>query len=252
MPLRPVFNLTYPIISLYLGHGGERVKKTVVLLLLLICCSTVIGEVSLRVCMADGTPLDINTPNEIMVGTQLAFIVSSNSTQYAQLALVIRGTDANGILSGREPYTELNDWAGSHLPAAGIMANVVDWPTDLYNNPANWFDLTTDNPSLDTGDWFILDYMATKLGTCTVIFINDPYGEGTETPVIFTHVVTRDFKADGQIDFADFAILASYWGQIDCGTANNDCDGKDLYLDGRIDFLDLAYFADYWLEKLHN
>jgi len=63
----------------------------------------------------------------------------------------------------------------------------------------------------------------------------------------FSHVRTRDFNIDTKVDFADFAVFASYWQQ-GCSEPGW-CEGTDLDTDGNVDFDDLMLFADYWLEE---
>jgi hypothetical protein len=46
-----------------------------------------------------------------------------------------------------------------------------------------------------------------------------------------------------EIDFVDFAILAGYWLETNCGT----CYGADLTADEKVDLSDLAKFAFNWL-----
>jgi len=90
-----------------------------------------LGTVSTRVCEADGnTPFD---GRDIMVGTNLTIIVSSDVSEYwgsfgndgGSLAIEEEYWDY-GILSARGPQVA-GDWAGSHLLAAGNEAFVCDW-----------------------------------------------------------------------------------------------------------------------------
>jgi hypothetical protein len=50
-----------------------------------------------------------------------------------------------------------------------------------------------------------------------------------------------------EVDFADFAAMANWWGHSDCAT-NNDCDGADFDFSGTVDMADLAIFTQHWLE----
>jgi len=52
-----------------------------------------------------------------------------------------------------------------------------------------------------------------------------------------------------EVDFADFAAMANWWGRTDCADAN-DCEGADFDFTGEIDFSDLKIFCNYWLEGL--
>jgi hypothetical protein len=53
-----------------------------------------------------------------------------------------------------------------------------------------------------------------------------------------------DFEPDGDVDFADYAVFASLWGETACGS----CGGADLTGDGNVDFNDLQQLCENWLE----
>ena len=56
-----------------------------------------------------------------------------------------------------------------------------------------------------------------------------------------------DLDFDKDIDFEDFAMLASGWLSTDCTLANNWCDRTDMDADGIIGISDLNIFAENWL-----
>jgi hypothetical protein len=64
----------------------------------------------------------------------------------------------------------------------------------------------------------------------------------------FTHVPSRDFNEDNIVNFADFAVLGSYWGITDC-TDPDGCGRVDFYNDDTIDINDLGLFVEFWLER---
>jgi hypothetical protein len=227
-------------------------KKVMPLMLILATASVSAGGVSTQVCLSDGnTPLPLADPNipfvfrDIMVGTKLSIIVSSDVNEYwsdgGSLAIEEAYLDY-GILSARGPKVG-EDWSGSHLPAAGNEALVVWWPP-------NEFDLyTTVSSDIQAGDWFIIDYNAINIGTCNVGFYD--YSISWDNPIYylkFSHVRTRDFNKDTRVDLADFAILASYWQENGCGEPNW-CEGTDLDTNGTVNTNDLMLFTEYWLEK---
>jgi len=215
------------------------------------------GEVSTRVCFADGNtpflPVDSNLPiieyPDIMVGTKLTIIVDSNVAEDWSGCLIIKDANMNyGVLSARGPLI-FGDWSGSHLEAAGENALVIDWEEPGIDGFSLYTDWDLDN--IDTGDWFIIDYNATNIGDCNVGFYESdpPFGEDILINYLgFTHVRTRDFNDDTNVDFADFAVLALYWGLTNCDELNW-CDGVDLNTDRIVDFNDVMLFTDYWLEK---
>jgi len=227
-------------------------KKLILFVIFLNITSVVRGEVSIRVCLADGnTPLELADPNipfvyrDTMVGTRLTIIVSSDANDYWSGDLAIIGEDQDyGMLSARDYNETIDDWAGSHLPAASDMARVWDWSeTDvqLFNMEGY---LTA-----VAGDWFIIDYAAISVGTCNVAFYD--HTVSWEYPIyflVFSHVPTRDFNGDTNVDFADFAVFASQWQLTDCNDTGW-CSGTDLNMDGNVYWDDLLLFTEYWLES---
>jgi len=220
-----------------------RIIMTKQILAALFFCmgSVAAGEVSTRVCLADGnTPLEYT---DIMVGTKLTMIVSSDVAQdwFAGGALVIEGEEMQnrGVLYGRD--CEFGECPGSCLPDAGEWATV--WETFF---PGIGFDLgSVEDPN--AGDWYIIDYNAIDIGDCNVTFYDYDISEEPVDILPFHHVRTRDFDNNTKVDFADFAILALYWQETDCNDPNW-CEGTDLDIDGNVDSNDLMLFSDYWLE----
>ncbi|MHC4336999.1 MAG: hypothetical protein ACYSTG_03480 [Planctomycetota bacterium] len=239
------------------------VKKLLTLVLVLSMCLTAVGQISLKVYEADGvTPFDCN--NDIMVGTKLTLIVSSDSNDYWSGGLFIAGQDRElGTLAGRDwdPNAIVSssndvisgDWTGSHFEEAGDMARVMDWVDssicgfDLHTSvvcPNDW----PGNP--EAGDWFIIDYYTEEVGDCNVGFYDYyDYDTSWSEPnyyITFSHVPTRDLNSDEAVNFGDFAIFSSQWYATDCNDPNW-CDGADLERDGDVDCNDLGLFVEYWL-----
>jgi hypothetical protein len=230
-------------------------KKLIFFVIFLSITSVLKGEVSVRVCLADGnTPLELADPNipfvyrDIMVGTWLTIIVSSDTNDDWDGELAVIGEDREyGMLSARDYNEATFDWAGSRLPAAGDMARVwdlVSWP-----DFRGFYLAVETRADVVPGDWFIIDYNATDIGTCNVAFYD--HAVSWEYPIYFltfSHVPTRDFNCDTKVDFADLAVFASYWQLIGCNDPNG-CEGTDLDTNGNIDLNDLILFTEYWLES---
>ena len=229
-------------------------KKLMLLIPFLCMVPVATGEVSTRVCFADGNtpflPVDSNLPiieyPDIMVGTKLTIIVDSNVAEYWSGALAIE--DANmdcGELSCRDSNDMVLDCEGSRFPPAGERAQVVLW----VNIGVHGYDLYTDSRDLMPGDWFIIDYVATSVGICNVGFYDHSVDRCEPIYYLrFSHVPTRDFNGDTVVNFGDFTILASYWQATTCDDPDW-CEGTDLDWDRDVDFGDVSLFADYWLEK---
>lgn len=232
-------------------------KRLILLVLFLGMTSVAAGEVSTRVCLADGNtpflPIDYNFPYiiypDIMVGTKLTIIVDSNIDEYWSGGLAV--ADANmdyGVLSCRDSNDTFPDCNESHFPPAGIGASVCIWQ-EGPDPDIDGFTLYTGYIGIEPNDWFIIDYNATNVGTCNVGFYD--HSTGDKVPIYylsFYHVRTRDFNNDTKVDFADFAVLASYWLAPDCNDPNW-CEGTDLNTDSNVDLYDFALFADYWRER---
>jgi len=59
-------------------------------------------------------------------------------------------------------------------------------------------------------------------------------------------ITPADFDIDGDVDFADYAVLADQWMNENCAESNW-CNGADLNKSGSVDLYDLAEFVDNWL-----
>jgi len=229
-------------------------KTLTILALFLGMASTAMGEVSTRVCLADSnTPLELADPNilfvyqDIMVETKLTIIVDSNIAEYWDGGLFITGIDRNfGVLSARDYNETTLDWEGSRFEAVGVGARVYDWQDDIRSG----FDLYG-HKSAVAGDWFIIEYTATSVGSCNVGFYDYGVPSGMDFPVYdlaFAHLRTRDFNNDAKVDFDDFAVLAFHWQETGCSDPNW-CEGTDLDTDSNVDCNDLTLFVDYWLKR---
>lgn len=229
-------------------------RKLVLIAVILSMATIATGQVSTKVCLADGnTPLKLRDPNtpfiyrDVMVGTKLTIIIDSNAAGLWDGGLFIEGSYRDyGILSGRD-YNDLTlDWEGSRFEAVGKEACVYDWQDDTKSG----FDLCGHRTAV-SGDWFIIDYTATGVGECKVGFYDYNGPGGINFPVyylVFSHVPTRDFDSSTNVDLADFGIFALYWQETTCSEPDW-CGGADLNNSGNVDFPDLMLFADYWLER---
>jgi hypothetical protein len=212
------------------------------------------AQVFVRVFRCDGrtpAPLaDPNVPNAysgIMVGTRLVLLVSSNTggTWWGGLQVTWDNWE-RGQLTGRGPDSNsppLN-YEDSILPAAGLQA------TASFSVPIEWalFDLSTNYDAVP-GDWFILDYHALKVGTCSIgLFDYDVDFLTPQKVLSFANVPTRDFKSDTIVNFKDFALLASQWRQATPAEPNA-VSPFDLDGDRFIGIRDIERFSDYWLQR---
>jgi hypothetical protein len=215
----------------------------------------------------EATPLAVLDPNhptvyrDIMVGTRLVFVISSDTGGSWEGALLFSWDDAEyGTLSGRGYTAPAPDapvktpyYADSSLDAAGTGAGAWDWKdarsTGLHFRTGHTPYLTGGHPA-SAGDWFIFDYRAEQVGTCVVGLYNlaVTYDVAIET-FSFTHVLSRDFNSDTIIDFRDLALLASHWGSPAKSDPNDPDSAFDLDGDAKVDLGDLSLFSEYWLAR---
>jgi len=102
-------------------------------------------------------------------------------------------------------------------------------------------------PQLEPGiSQTILDELKTQNIRLIVITNVDSCGE----PQIITYgfdaepYCVADIDGDGNVDMADFAVLALRWLDSLCDS----CDGADLTGEGEVNMYDLDQFVEYWLE----
>ena len=218
------------------------VRKLLVLILTLGVVPIATAQIALRVCEADGvTPFD---GSDIMVGTNLTLIVSSDANDYWSGGLFVAGQDrALATLSARDSDPNTRDCADSHYVDAGDMARVTAWKdSEIWG-----FDLYGSDVNTVAGDWFIIDYKAIGVGDPDLGFYD--YSISWNDPnylVTFHHVPTRDFNSDEVVDVLDCVIIASYWLEEGC-TDPNWCFGTDINRDGYVDMADFGLFKKFWL-----
>lgn len=214
----------------------------VFLLVLISLLSAAKAATSVNIYEADGiTPFD---GRDIMVGTELTIVVSSDTTDYWSGGLFIGGQDrALAALSARDFDPNTLDWTGSHYEDAGEYAKVTAWTdSEIWG-----FDLYGSDSNSVPGNWFIIDYEAIGEGDPNIWVYDYSYSfDDPNSLAFFSHVPSRDFNDDDVVNIADYALLASYWQVEDCNEPNW-CDNTDINTDGYVDFEDLALFTDYWL-----
>jgi len=236
--------------------------KTLLFLAIFLCIGPAsFGEVTAEIRLPDGSRL--SEPAEVMVGTQLSIVVSSDVDEKRFVTLHLEDANSDyALLYGRDfnddpegPY--IYSYEGSCLPAAGKYAAVFDWE----ETGVEGLKLRTGEYYIARDDWFVVDYNVIDTGNCRVVFNGyDPVGPYENPPpeyepilvghrhIEFIQVRTRDFNGDGYVDFGDFGIFGSYWGETGYSDPN-ECEGTDLDASGGIDVNDLMMFCGYWLEE---
>jgi hypothetical protein len=243
-------------------------KKLLVPALVAALAPVAAGKAWVTVYQHDGkTPLaavDADHPNvfrEIMVGTRLTFVISSDTGGKWGGLLQLSWDDANDAgLTGRgltppapgSPF-KFSTYKDSALNAAGANASVRGFQ-DMYGigldfqNDAS-LPISGGTRPAYPGDWFVVDYYAEQVGTCNVELYDS--SDVLLQTLSFTHVPSRDFNHDSIVDFQDFARFAFYWRSAADPGSGPTAD-LDLNADGRVDLADLAAFSRYWLQRLDS
>lgn len=212
--------------------------------LFLVMCAVGTAQMTLQVC--DPYTLEPLDLDEMMVGTQVSLVVSSDANSIWSGGLYLRNENRTlGSLSGRVRDPNSRDWLGSHLPAAGPAAKVKQWKDSYIAG----FDLYTDELIPHPGPWFVIDYTATALGDCTIEFYDYRYSWTECDPnltLTLHQTPTRDFNQDQRVNLTDLALFTRHWQHTGCN-APALCIGADMDLDGTVGLTDLLAFSDFWL-----
>lgn len=225
-------------------------RRLLVLIFTMAIVPLTMGGIILEVFEADGETVFNN--RDIMTGTKLVLLLSSDSNDYWSGGLFVDGNDrAFGALSGSGYDPNTRDYNDCHLASAGMFARATSWKGSLRYG----FDLYTfypvdgnsDSNTTVTGEWFMINYKATAAGDCNVGFYD--YDISWSEPNYnagFMHARSCDFDSDANVNFVDYSIFASQWQRTDCSDPNW-CAGTDLDIDGDVDSMDLGLFAEFWL-----
>jgi len=200
------------------------------------------------------TPLGAVDPNrpavyrDIMVGTRLAIVISSDAATPWPGVLASSWDDwIYGELTARDYNSKTLSYEGSCLPAAGTKS-FVRVSRDAAKVGLQFGFGAGSIPA--PGEWFIVDYHARQVGACTLRLYGLPVRLDSPAETLsFTHVDSRDFNGDAIVDFRDFALLAGHWNPQEYLEPDSPQGMFDLDSDGKIGPGDLALFSEYWLEQ---
>jgi hypothetical protein len=195
-------------------------------------------------------PVDANHPTayrDVMVGTHLVIVISSDTARPWAGALLLSDEDVNNAtLSGRGYNPDALNYDGSCLKAAGSRATVMEYLSDAG------LGFESNNYVRDAvpGDWFVFDYHAEQAGLVGLALYDLVFSFDMPIETLsFTQVASRDFNSDGIVDFEDLALLSKGWRSPVASDAKTAEPRFDLNADRRIDIGDLALFTEYWLER---
>ena len=217
-------------------------KKVMVWMVLVgITSAGVMAKTTLEVYDANG--LTLFDGRNIMVGTELKLIVTSDANDFWSGGLFINGNNRDlAVLYGSGNDPNFRDYSDSHLEDAGAEALVTRWEDSVIEG----FDLFSDSNCVP-GDWFEIDYIASAPGDPNIGFYEYSISWGDPNEFFTIHQVpTADFNTDGIVNFLDYSLLASCWLEDDFSEPDVCCT-VDLDSDGTVDVNDLLSFTDYWL-----
>jgi len=209
------------------------------------------AEVRLKVYRCDEktplTPVDPNHPGiygDIMVGTKLVIVVSSDAGQFWWGSLKY-SIDYRPIVS-LTARGDAPQYPGSCLPAADEGAEILP-----IAEPEDWGFQFINGFVPSPGDWFILDYRAEQVGCCDLRLYDLDVDWDVPIEVLsFTHVPSCDLSQDGIVNLKDFALLASR-NSPGSDSATKDQDAvSDSTSDRTLDLRDLAQLSSRWLERI--
>lgn len=225
------------------------------LVMVAVFASTAQANMRTTVYRCDGeTPLAPVDPNystvygDIMVGTHLVIVISSDSGESGWGCLLFSDSDGEYFsLNGRGYDSNRFNYVDSCLAAAGEAAEV--WSLIGFLGMEG-FEFFTDLYPI-SGDWFIFDYYAEQTGVYNLMLydLNASMDTPAET-LSLTHVRSCDFHADAIVNFDDFALMASQWRTPQDADPNSIDIPSDLNSDDRVDVNDLNLFARHWLERV--
>lgn len=214
---------------------------TMIAILVGIISAASTAKVTLDIYESDG--LTLFDGRNIMVGTKLKLIVTSDTNDYWSGGLFIDGSNRDlGILSGSGKDLNTRDYSDCHWENAGPEATVTQWEDSVIRG----FGLFAGSNCVP-GDWFAIDYTALEPGEPNVGFYE--YSVSWDDPndfVMFNQVPAADFNTDGIVNLLDYSLLSSCWLEDDF-TNSSGCQKADLYMNGIIDVNDLILFTDNWL-----
>ncbi len=220
-------------------------NRIICILIVAIACSQAPAGIQLRVC--DPNTLEPIDLTEVMVGTDVSIVIHSDANDLWGGGLFIEGQDrALGQLTARAGDPNSPPFSGSCLPAAGPDAYIYEWKdSNIWG-----FDCYTDIFERTPGNWFVLDYTALEVGTCTVGFYDHDNSWTAADPnlsIDFLNTPSRDLNNDETVNFADFALFAADWNKQSDPNDPNLMRAADFSKNGHVGLEDVVMFADFWL-----
>jgi PKD repeat protein len=166
-------------------------------------------------CFSGGLIEDLTSPNRVICAATIEEAVSWGNLFIRNFVAALHGKDEYGNAVNAD--TNQNGFVGM-LEAFNYAAK-----NDYYDEIPQYDDNGDGVPHTDP---------APAGGDGTL---------GCQTHLV--ELVVGDFNGNGDVDFADYVKLASYWLMTGCSS----CGGTDLTCDGNVDLFDLQEFTANWL-----
>lgn len=232
---------------------------TIILLCLTAPAAATPTEMYITPYLADtNEPIALADPNlpyvypEMMAGTQLTLVISSNipRERWGGMGIfILESSWEQGQLFGRD-YNEITTfYDGSALPAAGPNPLVGDNYVQIRNEWAFGLEFSIFKPGADVGDWFVVDFNSYEPGECVLYFMEQDQEDEREPAFSMNLplVPTRDFNLDHGVDFGDFIMMAQTWYEVMESEPNRVPGDFDDSL--RVDWRDMQAFCQFWLAR---
>jgi hypothetical protein len=165
--------------------------------------------------------------------------------------------DANGnpLFTFLNPEPNMSDWFGTSIATVGdsllIGAHGADVNGEnagaayLFHKTGTALHVFT-NP--DPNEWDGFGIRVAAMGNNVLIAATDEDTGATDAGVVYLFegdFILGDFEPDGDVDFADYVILAGQWRQPPVSPSADIAPGGG---DGIVEWLDLKALCDNWLE----
>lgn len=201
----------------------------------------------------DNNISDISALSE-MIGMTRLFLSSNNVSDISALSIMTSMTELylsqNNIsdisaLSGMTNLTYL--WLGyNNISNISALSEMIGM-TNLFLHSSNVSDISALSGMTNLTYLNVFNNPLDNAAYCVYLPLIEDNNPGIDLRYDSNpNPLVGDCDGDCYVDFFDFALLANYWKDIDCG----DCGGVDLNNDSNVDSNDLKIIADNWLKQI--
>ena len=207
---------------------------------------------------ATGSSSDLISPSRLTIGAQQTENDYLNGDISKILIYSIALSDAERVAL----EAELNKMYIQGYPAKPVITSPANGQINVSANPViQWqtasgatsyrVRLADSIPAVVKGQTGDLSFIPASLLYETTYYlmveaINGTGSSYSESYLEFTTAMAGDVELDGDVDLADFAIMAFGWLEP-CSQESGWCDGRDIDSSGQVDLPDMQLLAGNWL-----